>query len=222
VRYPLEDLLRIIALESRRNDCIVVGEDLGTVPEGFRPRLAQAGVLSCRVLLFEREADGSYRPPNAYPREALVSASTHDLPTLAGYWSGNDLLWRRRRGLLGDEDTAAAAEAERAADRRRLLEALAAAGLLPPELSSEAPPATLTPALNRAVHAFLGRTPGRIVMVQIEDMLRAVEQANLPGTTEEHPNWRRRLDLSVDAVLRNPEVAELAAALRASRERPAL
>lgn len=220
VRYPLDDLLRIIALESRRNECIVVGEDLGTVPEGFRPRLAEAGILSCRVLLFEREKDGAFRPPAAYPRDALVSASTHDLPTLAGFWSGNDIAWRRRRGLLADEDALAAAEAARAADRRQLLQALAEAGLLPLETSVDAPPATLTPALNCALHAFLGRTPGRIVMVQIEDMLRLLEQANLPGTTDEHPNWRRRLDLTIDALLRSPEIAELASALRAARLRP--
>jgi 4-alpha-glucanotransferase len=221
LRYPFDDLLRILALESQRSGCVVVGEDLGTVPEGFRPRLSAAGVLSCKVLMFEREADGRFRPPQSYPAEALVSASTHDLPTLAGYWSGHDIDWRQRCGFLG-EGAADAARRERAQDRRRLLEALAEGGLLPDDVSIEAPPEELSIEVNLALHAFIARTSGRLVMAQVEDMLRVVEQTNLPGTTSEHPNWRRRLPLDVDSLLRDPEAMAVAATLRMHRrESPA-
>jgi 4-alpha-glucanotransferase len=220
VRYPFDDLLRILALESQRHGCVVVGEDLGTVPEGFRPRLQEAGVLSCRVLLFERGQDGSFNPPHAYPREALVSASTHDLPTLAGYWTGNDIAWRQRVGTL-DEAGASAALAERAEDQRRLLEALERAGLLPAGVSTDLPPPKLTIELGLALHAFLASTPGAIVMAQLEDMLRTVEQTNLPGTTSEHPNWQRRLALDIESLLRDPEVLAVAATIQARRRREA-
>ncbi|MBX6320232.1 MAG: 4-alpha-glucanotransferase [Rhodospirillaceae bacterium] len=218
VRYPFEDLLRILALESQRQHCLVVGEDLGTVPEGFRPRLNAAGILSCRVLLFEREPDNAFTPPHAYPAGALVSASTHDLPTLAGYWSGNDIAWRVRCGLM-DEAAAAAAREERAQERRRLLAALAVAGLLPEGVSPDAPPEALTAELNRALHAFLAATPGRIVMAQLDDMVRIVEQTNLPGTVAEHPNWRRRQPRDLASLLRDPEALAVAAAIRDRRGR---
>jgi 4-alpha-glucanotransferase len=218
VRYPFDDLLHILALESQRSRCIIVGEDLGTVPEGFRPRLNAAGVLSCRVLMFERGSDGSFNPPRGYPEDALVSASTHDLPTMAGYWNGNDIAWRQRRGII-DEAAATTALHQREHDRRLLLRALADAGLLPEGVSVDHPPPTLTAEINGALHAFLAVTPGLIVMAQIEDMLRAVEQTNLPGTTSEHPNWRRRLPLDLDTLLRDPEVLAVAATIHKRRGR---
>ena len=94
VRYPFDDLVRIIALELERHRCLVIGEDLGTVPRGFRPAMRRAGLMSCRVLYFERAPDGAFLAPAAYPRQALVSVSTHDLPTLKGYWTGRDIRWR--------------------------------------------------------------------------------------------------------------------------------
>ncbi len=102
VRYPLDDLLGVIALESRRQGCVVIGEDLGTVPEGFRETLAEAGLLGCRVLYFEQDAAGEFRGSASYPEACLASISTHDLPTLAGFWVGRDIDWRERLGLFGD------------------------------------------------------------------------------------------------------------------------
>src|SRR5439155_4490507 len=133
VNYPFRDLLRLVALESRRQGCAVIGEDLGTVPEGFRERMQGAKILSYRVFVFERRGDGSFIPPADYPPSAAASAATHDLATLKGFWLGRDIAWRRRLQLYPDEDAAEVDAAERRRDRYLLLEALVGAGLLAPE-----------------------------------------------------------------------------------------
>jgi 4-alpha-glucanotransferase len=217
VHYPLADLLGLIALESRRHGCIVVGEDLGTVPEGFRAPLADAGLLGCRVLYFEQDEGSRFRPAPSYPEACLASVSTHDLPTLKGFWVGRDIDWRERLGLFADPDQPARERAERARLRQRLLLLLAAEGLLAPELDPDRPPAELPWSVVLALHRLLARSPAQIVALQLEDALGAVEQANLPGTMDEHPNWRRRLEVALEDLAAAPGVRALAAALAAER-----
>jgi 4-alpha-glucanotransferase len=211
VRYPFEDLLRILCLESRRNRCAVIGEDLGTVPIGFRERMHEAGVLSYRVLFFERDRDGSFLPPSHYPEDAAATVATHDIATLRGWWEGTDLAWRDRLGLYPSEATRHADREGRVRDRALLLEALGREGL-------GVDPADLD-ALAEAVHRFLARAPSRLMLVQAEDVAGEVEQANLPGTVDEHPNWRRRLPLSVEALLASPLFRRIAAAVDEERRR---
>ena len=91
VHYPIDEMLAILALESQRNRCLVIGEDLGTVADAMRDALRRFGVLSYRLLYFERDSDGGFRPPADYPRDAVVAVSTHDLATLAGWWTVHDL-----------------------------------------------------------------------------------------------------------------------------------
>jgi 4-alpha-glucanotransferase len=215
VRYPFADLARIIALESERHRCLVIGEDLGTVPRGFRPAMQRAGLLSCRVLYFERERDGEFVPPEAYPRQALVSVSTHDLPTIRGFWTDRDLKWRALLGRFPDEDALQSARAERNRDRVLLLRALQRAGLLPASIDPGQPPDEPSDELVLAVHQYLAATPGHLVMVQLEDAFGEEEQPNLPGT-DEHPNWRRRLGRSLDALDEEPMVARIAGAMAAA------
>ncbi|MBI1206152.1 MAG: 4-alpha-glucanotransferase [Azospirillum sp.] len=212
--FPFADLLRILALESRRNHCVVIGEDLGTVPEGFRPALQHAGVLSCRVLYFERNDQGEFLAPPAWPELAMVTVTTHDLATLHGYWSATDLAWRRQLGLYPDEDSARREAAARDADRGQLLRALAAIGALSPPWQPGDPWPEMTPALVAAVYRLLAQSPGQLLMVQIEDILGEIEQPNLPGTIDQHPNWRRRLGTSIEALTGLPAFSGLAAALR--------
>jgi 4-alpha-glucanotransferase len=209
VRYPFDDLVRIIALESQRHQCLVIGEDLGTVPRGFRPAMQRAGLMSCRVLYFEREADGAFLPPPAYPRRALVSVSTHDLPTLKGYWTSRDVRWRDLLRRFPDEAALNEARLERARDRILLLRALERAGLLPAGIDPEAPPDEPSDALIVAIHRYLAETPGYLLMVQLEDALGEEEQPNLPGT-DEHPNWRRKLGRSLEEFADEPLVRQLA------------
>lgn len=225
VAYPFEDMLGILALESVRNRCAVIGEDLGTVPPGFSRTLNDAAVLSYRVLLFERdEGSGAFLPPRAYERMAAAAFSTHDIATLRGFWLGTDLAWRRRLGLYPTPASADEDIARRRADRRKLLDALLAEGVMAPDLARRILPADDAPVfaleLAEAVHRFLGRTNAALTLVQTEDALGEIEQPNLPGTVHEHPNWRRKLSVALEVWPQHPGFAAILAALdRARKER---
>jgi 4-alpha-glucanotransferase len=219
VRQPFDDLVGVIALESQRQRCVVVGEDLGTVPGGLRQALGDAGLLGCSVLYFEREEAGDLRRSADYRARSVASVSTHDLPTLTGYWAGRDIDWRDRLGLFAEPGQAAREHADRREDRVRLLRLLETEGLLPQGIDSDAPPERLPWPVVVALHRVLARSAAALMVLQIEDALGAVEQANLPGTIGEHPNWRRRLDRSVAELGRTRRFAQLAAAI--AGERPA-
>ena len=172
----------------------IIGEDLGTVPEEVRLALRQLGVLSYRLLYFEKDESGDFRPPHEYPAQALVAVSTHDLPTLAGYWQGHDLSMRTELGLFPSDAVKQSSTVSRAQDRARLLVALEREGLLPEGVSVDpAACPTLTRELCRAFHAYLAASPAQVMMVQLEDILGQVEQVNLPATTDTYPNWCRKL-----------------------------
>jgi 4-alpha-glucanotransferase len=194
VRFPFDDLLGILALESTRNRCLVVGEDLGTVPEGFRQRIHDLNIPGCAVFYFERTHDGRFKPPSDYRRKAAATVSTHDLTPLAGFWEKRDISQRLALGIYTQSE-AKAAEAERDIDRARLLEALAQAGIIvPPEASGP----VFTGALCRAIHAFLASSASQLFLAKPDDLLGEREQLNVPGTTFEAPNWRRKLSANVD------------------------
>jgi 4-alpha-glucanotransferase len=225
VNYPFRDLLRLLALESRRHGCAVIGEDLGTVPEGFRETMHAANLLSSRIFVFERWGDGSFIPPGDYPPLAAAAAATHDLATLKGFWLGHDIAWRRRLGLYPDAAAEAGEAAERHRDRHLLLEALAREGLLMPErfaefLSGDGEPA-YAPELGEAILLYLARSRARLMLVQIEDVAGEGEQANLPGTTDAHPNWRRRLSSRLEDLLAGPAMARIAALVTSARHQAA-
>ncbi|MEO6990508.1 MAG: malto-oligosyltrehalose synthase, partial [Candidatus Baltobacteraceae bacterium] len=224
VRYPLSDLLAIVALESVRNRCLVVGEDLGTVPEGFRERLQWARIFSYRLLYFEREADGTYRRPEDYPPLSLVSPGTHDLPTLAAYWLGRDLDLRARLGLLPPDQTRQSARDERERERNRLLDALVAGGDLALEIagrlrggSSEGIRRADVDDVIAASYRMLARSPARLLMAPLEDVLGVVDQVNVPGTVAEHPNWRRRLPRALEDLARDVRFAAFAETMHRAR-----
>jgi (1->4)-alpha-D-glucan 1-alpha-D-glucosylmutase len=218
VHYPFADLLGILALESRRNRCLVIGEDLGTVPEDLRAALAPAGVLSYRLLLFERLPSDEFKPPAEYPAQAIVAVSTHDLPTLAGWWEGRDLALRAELGLFPDEAVRVQQIAARTQDRARLLRALDREQLLPPGVDTdpESLP-TMTSAFAHAVHAFLAQTPAQLLVAQLEDVIGVREQANMPATVDTHPNWRRKLPLALERWPDDPRFVDLASTLRQRR-----
>ena len=214
VRYPIDEMLGIVALESKRHRCLVIGEDLGTVAESLRRELDRAEVLSYRLLMFERDA-GAFRPPSSYPRRALVAWSTHDLPTLAGWWQDEDLRTRGALGMLG-ADALAAQKGERRAARAALLEALAREGLVD---GATSPDGALADDVAFAVQVFLAKTPSAVMVVQMEDVLGVAQQANLPGTVDGHPNWKRKLPVPVEGLARHPRFKRLARELGAVRGR---
>jgi len=216
VRYPMEDLIGILALESHRHGCLIVGEDLGTVPEGFRERMAEANILSYRVLFFEQEPEtGAFLPPNAYPELALAIVGSHDLPTLRGWWEGRDLDLKEQLGLFPEPGEASRQHQARERDRMQFLEALRRERLLPDDGEPD------IPTLARAAHAFLARTPSGLAMAQIDDLTDEVEPVNVPATSDEHPNWRRRLSMTLEELAARPRFIEIAEIFRAERGEPA-
>jgi 4-alpha-glucanotransferase len=214
VRQPVEDLLGIVTLESHRQRCMVVGEDLGTVPGGLRKALEASGVLGCSVLYFER-CEGGFLPAARYRSGSIASIGTHDLPTLAGFWAGRDIDWREKLGLYKDPEQVGLARRERQVERRALLRLLADEGLLPPGTE----PGDLSWPLVLALHRLLARSPAKLMALQIEDVLGTVEQANLPGTTHQHPNWCRRLDCTLEDLDRSRPLRELAESIAGERPR---
>ena len=225
INYPFNELLRLVALESHRQQCAVVGEDLGTVPPGFRETMQAAKLLSYRVVMFERRWDGNFISPRDYEPLAAASAATHDLPTLHGFWLGRDIAWRQSLGLYPDVQAEAADLRDRHSSRWQLLEALEREGLMPRERFGEFLPHDAAPVftaeLGEAILAFLARSRARLMLVQLEDITGEVEQANLPGTSDAHPNWRRRLSARLDDVLTGPDLKRVAALVNAERQRAA-
>ncbi|MBV9782959.1 MAG: 4-alpha-glucanotransferase [Acidisphaera sp.] len=210
--FPLEDMLRLVALESFRHRAIVLGEDLGTVPEGFQDRLGRAGVMGMRVLWFERDED-RFRAPQRWSPHAAAMTSTHDLPTVAGWWSGRDLAWRKQLHLLGDERAEWFEFENRDRDRTRLWEAFRGSGAA----TGEVPPPEQPDAAVDAAVRHVGRAACELALVPIEDVLASSEQPNLPGTLHEHPNWRRRLPGPAASLLETPGAASRLASLADSR-----
>ena len=212
VAYPLSDLLGVLALESQAARCLVIGEDLGTVPEGLRDALGEAGIYRYCVLPFERDGETLRRPAD-WPDRALACASTHDLPPLAGWWAGVDIAERERLGLV-DGAASAAAHAERATEKRALTRALATEGLGDWDETD-----AFGEALAGAIHAYVARAQSRLTLVQLDDLAGETVGVNLPGTDGERPNWRRRLTPTVEALGNSSLWSSVLAAVR--RERPA-
>jgi 4-alpha-glucanotransferase len=193
VRFPFQQLLRVVAEESNRLHCIVVGEDLGTVPEGFREVLARWGLWTYRVMLFEREGDGRFRPPESYPAGAVATFNTHDLPTFRGWLEGYDLRVKRDIGLDPGESDEARAWAQ------QMLRAILA------ERASAYAADDIA-----AVASFLGATPSRLVVIALDDVLGVRDQINIPGTVDQHPNWRRKLPVALEELERHDGFERLA------------
>ncbi len=218
VRYPLEEMMAIVALESHRNRCLVIGEDLGTVDDAMRQAMAANDVLSYRLLYFERQDGGEFKPMAHYPANALVAISTHDLATLPGWWSAHDLQLRRQLGLQADARLYERQLVERVADRARLVLALRHAGLIDESaLAAAIACGELTPLTRDAVHALVASAPSVVMMVQLEDVLGLVEQVNVPSTVGECPNWRRKLPLDLRELDQSASMDSLARTLAAIR-----
>lgn len=213
LRYPLEDLLQLIALESWRHRALVVGEDLGTIPDGFQPQLIGTGLLGMRVLFFQRDAQG-FTPPAQWPERVVALTTTHDLPTVAGWWRGRDIDWSTRLNLLEPGRCEAEVRDERAQDRAALWRACVAAGVAQGEVPAQDEPAPVV----RAAAAFIGQTASQLAVLPLEDALALDEQPNLPGTQDEHPNWRRRLPCTVESLAQDARFTATLDALHAQRE----
>jgi 4-alpha-glucanotransferase len=214
VRERHEDLVRILALESVRNQVVVIGEDLGTVEPEVRETLQRFGILSYRLFYFEKKDGGVFKNYSEYPEQALVSSTTHDLPTIAGFWSGEDIRARCAAGVLdhaGFEDQMRA----RRDEKQKMLDVLHAGGLLPdyvPRSVDHVP--ELTGDLHNAVIGFLAMTPSQLLCINHEDLTKEPAQQNLPSTTWQYPNWGRKMRFSIEELRTAPDARNFTAMLR--------
>jgi 4-alpha-glucanotransferase len=209
IRYPLRDLLGLIALESQRQRCVVIGEDLGTVPASLRTELADHGLLGCRLLYFERDQEGACNQAALYPKACIASIGTHDLPTLAGFWAARDIDVREQLGLYAAPEQAGRDRQERRQTLKAFLRLLAEEDLLPEGMNADQPPSSLPWTLVHALHSFLSRTPAALKAVQLEDAVGALDQPNLPGTVDQYPNWRRKIGPPLERLDQAPALASL-------------
>lgn len=214
VFYPRDELLGLLRLESWRQHCVVIGEDLGVVPDEFRRAMQCSGLLGNRLFYFEQHHDGRFRAPAELPEDVLLMVTNHDVPTLADWWRGSDLQRRRELGLIPDEDALAQQVQQREADRTQLRDWLASNGLLPAEVGPE-----LDMALCSAIHQGCARGASRLLLLQLEDLQLLAEPVNIPGTWREYPNWRRKQAQLTTAIFAAPDVQALLAAV--DRERRA-
>ncbi len=214
VRYPTDSLLSVLAEETRRAEAVVIGEDLGSVPEGFSDEMRSAGILSYRILWFEQQA-GAFRPPAEWPEIALACLSTHDLPTLESWWAAEDVALRREHGLVSEEASAEHAE-QRAHERHALLALLREEGLGEPGWAADGP---LPEGLLVALHLLLARTPSLLTAVRLADLVGPARPTNLPGTLDAYPNWRPRSPTRVDRIAESPEFCAVTAAMAEARPR---
>ncbi len=195
VRLPADELFAILALESHRNRAVVIGEDLGTVPEGFSELLERWGVLSTRVLYFEREQEGEFIPPQNHSNRAYSVVATHDMVPLAGFREGRDLLLRRKAGAIADDAALEEAVAQRRRDFEALLRRLQSEGLVAQvtDLDSD------SSRLCEATIAFLRRTPAPLIGISLDDLAGETEPVNLPGVgQDQYANWTRRMAVSLE------------------------
>jgi 4-alpha-glucanotransferase len=216
LRYPFDDLVRLISLESWRHRAIVIGEDLGVVPPGLRERLAKHGLYGIRVLWFENDGR-AFLAPRRWDPHGIATTTTHDLPTVAGWWRGLDIDWRNRIGQTlpraDGRDPVALEHAHRAFDRTALWHALQENGCAP--RNAKEPPPDRAPV--EGALGYVASTASPLVTCPLEDLLALVEQPNLPGSIDEHPNWRQRLPLPVDALYADPAFAARVEAVKRAR-----
>jgi 4-alpha-glucanotransferase len=194
LNFPEQDLRRLLALESHRHRAIVVAEDLGTVPDGFTDRLAETGIDGMRVLWFERDPQQHFTPPSTWSARAAAMTTTHDLPTVAGWWRGRDIEWRAQLEFASDPVAEAVARSE---DRQKLWSAFRESGAA----TGDMPLPANTAAAVDAACVHVASSACELAIVPIEDVLGLEEQPNLPNTTYQHPNWRRRLDGEAATIL---------------------
>lgn len=218
VSYPLRDLLGVLALESHRHQCMVIGEDLGTVPVEIVASLRDSGVYSYKVLYFEHDRQRVYRAPEDYVVQAMATVTTHDLPTLRGYWQGDDLTLGEKLGIYSDASVLADLRLDRAKTRQSLLDALHLHGCVPKSFGKRAEKMAMDPILNRGVQRYLAISSSALLGLQPEDWLDMNTPVNVPGTNTEYPNWRRKLSASLEELFADRHINLLLKDLNSRRK----
>ena len=218
IYYPVQDLLNLLALESQRNKCLVIGEDLGTVPEGIDVLLEEAGVYSYKVFFFEQAADGGFISPEHYKNQAMATLSTHDMPTIKGYWHCDDLYLGRELGLYPDQQVLDKLIESRAYSKQQILNSLHGHGSLPADFNRDASHLGMDQTLNYSLQTHLAQGSAALLSLQLEDFLEMEQPVNVPGTSDEYRNWQRKLSQNIEQLFSNEEIKRLLTNLSNARK----
>ncbi|AEP30212.1 4-alpha-glucanotransferase [Brumicola nitratireducens] len=217
VCYPVEDLLGILALESQRNESLVIGEDLGTVPEEIRSKLADNGMYSYRVFFFEQAEDGGFFAPEHYPEQSMATLTTHDMPTLSGYWHCDDLALGRDVGLYPDAEVLAALYDTRHENKQHILNTLHGHHSISADISKNVSDVGMTTELNYGMQTHMASGSSALLSLQLEDWLQMDKPVNIPGTFKEYPNWKRKLSRNLEDIFEDDAIVSLAKNLTSRR-----
>ncbi|MEZ7228131.1 4-alpha-glucanotransferase [Alteromonas sp. DY56-G5] len=218
VYYPVDDLLGILALESHRNQSLVIGEDLGTVPEEIRSKLADNGVYSYRVFFFEQAEDGGFFSPSHYPVQSMSTLTTHDMPTLIGYWHCLDLELGKEIGLYPTEEILQTLYADRHENKQAILDTLHGHGSIGDNVGRDVNHTGMNRELNNGMQVHMAGGSSALLSLQLEDWLEMDKPVNIPGTFDEYPNWRRKLTENIESMFDRHDINELASKLTHARK----
>ncbi|WP_298941238.1 4-alpha-glucanotransferase [uncultured Psychromonas sp.] len=219
IYYNVYDMLNILALESTRNQCLVIGEDLGTVPEGMDVLLKEAGVYSYKVFFFEQAPDGGFISPSHYIQQAMATLSTHDMPTIKGYWHCEDLYLGRTLGLYPDDEVFNRLLADRVESKQQILNSLHGHNSVPDDLYQDANTTGMDKALSFDLQKHLATGSASLLSLQLEDFLEMDQPVNVPGTSDEYRNWQRKLTHNLDAIFADHDILDLMKALTEARSK---
>ncbi|MBT0586555.1 4-alpha-glucanotransferase [Alteromonas oceanisediminis] len=219
VYYPVDDLLGILALESQRHQSLVIGEDLGTVPDEIRGKLADNGIYSYRVFFFEQAEDGGFFSPSHYPEQSMSTLTTHDMPTLIGYWHCDDLSLGKSLGLYRDEQVLQTLYDSRHSNKQEILNTLHGHQSVDHHVGRDVNHTPMTQALNFGLQTHMAAGSSALLSLQLEDWLQMDKPVNIPGTFNEYPNWKRKLSRTLSSVFDDPEVQGLASRIDSARKR---
>jgi 4-alpha-glucanotransferase len=218
VYYPVDDLLAILALESHKNQSLVIGEDLGTVPDEIREKLADNGVYSYRVFFFEQAKDGGFYSPAHYPTQSMSTLTTHDMPTLTGYWHCYDLELGKKLGLYPTEEILQELFVSRHENKQAILDTLHAHLSVGEDVGHDVNYVGMSKALNFGMQKHMAAGSSELLSLQLEDWLQMDKPVNIPGTFKEYPNWQRKLTRNLQGIFDDPMLNELAFSLTEARK----
>lgn len=210
VYYPVDDLLGILALESVRNESLVIGEDLGTVPEEIRSKLADNGMYSYRLFFFEQAQDGGFYSPSHYPVQSMCTLTTHDMPTLSGYWHCDDLALGKEVGLYPDQDVLNTLYNTRHDNKQQILNTLHGHHSISEHISRDVNHVGMTTELNYGMQTHMASGSSALLSLQLEDWLQMDKPVNIPGTFKEYPNWKRKLSRNLVDIFNDQSISNLA------------
>jgi 4-alpha-glucanotransferase len=218
VYYPVDDLLAILALESHRHQSMVIGEDLGTVPDEIRAKLADNGVYSYRVFFFEQAQDGGFFSPKHYPEQSMSTLTTHDMPTLKSYWHCHDLELGKELGLYPTEEILSTLYVSRHDNKQAILDTLHGHQSVNDEVGRDVRDVSMNQVLNFGMQVHMAGGSSALLSLQLEDWLEMEKPVNIPGTFNEYPNWRRKLTRNLQDIFDDHSLNHLAANLTEARQ----